>query len=147
LNGARPFIFSTAPVPAAAAAAAAGLRFIQSGAGEERRRQLWQRVAELQAGLSAADYRPPPPSAIIPIVIGDETRAMKAAQVLFDEGIFVPAIRYPAVRRGSARLRVTVSAAHTSVEVAQLAEALVRLNLSSRPTPVSFPAHAPSGTA
>ena len=52
INRARTFIFSTAPVPAAAAAATAGVRFVQSGAGEERRKVLWQRVADLSSALS-----------------------------------------------------------------------------------------------
>ena len=51
VNRARTFIFSTAPVPAAAAAATAGIRFVQSSAGEERRNALWQRVAELSSAL------------------------------------------------------------------------------------------------
>ncbi len=75
VNRARTFIFSTAPVPAAAAAATAGIRFVQSNAGEERRQTLWQRVSTLSSALA-------PPlstlnsqlstvrSAILPLIIG-----------------------------------------------------------------------------
>ncbi len=117
INRARSFIFSTAPVPAAAAAATAGLRLVQSEAGEERRNLLWKRVAELkpQAGF---------PSAIIPIVIGDETEAVRAAAALRDIGILIPAIRFPSVARGQSRLRLTVSASHTAADIAQVAAAL-----------------------
>jgi 7-keto-8-aminopelargonate synthetase-like enzyme len=58
------------------------------------------------------------------VLIGDETQAVKAAAALRSKGIFVPAIRYPSVARGAARLRVTVTAGHSTAEVAKLARAL-----------------------
>ena len=148
VNRARPFIFSTAPAPAAAAAATAGLRFIQSPAGEERRGQLWQRVAELQAAFSTpGNGVPQPAGAIIPIILGQESRAVNAAQMLLEDGLFVPAIRYPSVRRGSARLRVTLSAIHTSAEVSRLAAALGRLRFEAEASRASLPGHALTGPA
>jgi len=122
INRARSFIFSTAPVPAAAAAAAAAIGLVQSHAGEERRRLLWQRVNELRAKLAISDSNWA--SAIIPILVGDEMKAMKLAAALRAQGLFIPAIRYPTVARGSARLRVTLTAAHTSNDVSHLFEAL-----------------------
>jgi 7-keto-8-aminopelargonate synthetase-like enzyme len=127
INRARTFIFSTAPVPAAASAAAAGVRFVQSSAGEERRQKLWQNVASLHSTLNP---RPSTTrSAIIPIMIGDESKAVAAAATLREQGIFIPAIRYPTVARGQARLRLTVSAAHTEADLAQLLTVLKSLNL------------------
>ena len=122
VNRARTFIFSTAPVPAAAAAATAGIRLIQSPAGETQRKLLWTRVGELpsESGKRKAET----PSAIIPVLIGDETKAVAASAVLRERGIFVPAIRYPTVARGQARLRVTLTATHTTEEVNLLAAAL-----------------------
>lgn len=122
VNRARSFIFSTAPVPAAAAAAVAGVRFVQSEAGEARRSALWERVGELRSLLAL----PPSPfhSAIIPVIIGNETRAVAAANTLRERHCFVPAIRYPTVARGQARLRITVTAAHTADEIKTLANAL-----------------------
>ena len=111
VNRARSFIFSTAPVPAAAAAAMAGIGFVQSAAGAERRDLLWQRLSEL-GGASK--------SAIVPIMIGAESKAVALAAALRERGIFIPAIRYPTVARGQARLRLTVTAAHTSADVDQL---------------------------
>src|ERR1035441_8823770 len=74
INHARTFIFSTAPVPAAAAAATAGIRFVQSSAGEERRSKLWQLVSQVSSALN------PQPSthqsAIIPILIGDRKASL-----------------------------------------------------------------------
>ncbi len=130
VNRARSFIFSTAPVPAAAAAATAGVRFVQSPAGEERRQRLWRNVAEisnvLRSSLTFATHggEPPKLSAIIPIMIGAENKAVKVAQQLLDRNVLIPAIRYPTVSRGHARLRLTVSAAHTSAQIAELLAAL-----------------------
>jgi 8-amino-7-oxononanoate synthase len=122
INRARTFIFSTAPVPAAAAAATAGIRFVQSRSGAERRKLLWKRVSQLRSALhprpSTAE------SAIIPILIGHETKAVEAATALRRQGIFIPAIRYPAVARGKARLRLTVTAGHTRADIARLLAAL-----------------------
>ena len=115
VNRARSFIFSTAPVPAAAAAATAGIRLIQSSEGERRRKLLWTRVVELKSKIGNRESEIP--SAIIPILIGDETRAMATSAALREQGIFVPAIRYPTVARGKARLRVTVTATHTTEEI------------------------------
>ncbi len=133
INRARTFIFSTAPVPAAAAAAAAGIRFVQSPAGEERRNQLWQRVAGLTSNPGPQVSQPAPlPSAIISLMIGEEAKAVEAAAALRARGLFVPAIRYPTVARGKARLRVTVTAAHTQADIAQLLATLKSLDLGSR---------------
>jgi 7-keto-8-aminopelargonate synthetase-like enzyme len=63
-------------------------------------------------------------SPILPLVLGKETRALKAAEQLRDRGIFIPAIRYPTVARGKARLRVTVTAGHTADDIRMAGEAL-----------------------
>ena len=62
-------------------------------------------------------------------MIGDETQAVEAAAALRERGIFIPAIRYPTVARGKARLRLTVTAAHTSADIEELLSALDVLNL------------------
>jgi 7-keto-8-aminopelargonate synthetase-like enzyme len=130
VNTARSFIFSTAPVPAAAAAATAGLRLARSEAGAQRCDLLWKRVGEIDSALPKANARTSgPSSAIIPLILGDETRAVEASAALRDQGIFVPAIRYPSVARGQARLRLTVSAAHEAADVQRLLEALRTLGL------------------
>jgi 8-amino-7-oxononanoate synthase len=126
INRARPFIFSTAPVPAAAAAAAAGVRFVQSKAGEERRNQLWAGIAALSRHIDSEG------SAIIPMMIGDEGKSMQITTVLMNQGIFIPAVRFPTVARGQARLRLTMTAAHTRADVEQLLTALRALNLVTK---------------
>jgi len=126
VNRARSFIFSTAPVPAAAAAATAGIRLIQSKAGADRRNRLFERVSELNP--QSAIRNPQFKSAIIPVLIGDEAAAVAASAKLREQGIFVPAIRYPTVARGAARLRVTVTATHTPDDISQLVAALQSIN-------------------
>ena len=122
VNKARSFIFSTAPVPAAAAAAIAGIQLIQTAEGEMRRKNLGCRVNEFVStfNLQPSTFN----TAIVPIIIGDETAAVAAANQLREQGIFVPAVRYPTVARGAARLRVTLTAAHTHKDVEQLLLAL-----------------------
>jgi 8-amino-7-oxononanoate synthase len=128
LNRARSFIFSTAPPPAIAAAANAAVEFLASPAGEKRRINLWQRIGTLRRSLgenpietAALSERG---SAIHPIVIGDEQAALDLARTLQKDGFLVPAIRYPTVAKGSARLRITVTAAHEEPQIRRLAEAL-----------------------
>lgn len=125
VNRARSFIFSTAPVPAAAAAAQAAIEFVQSGEGKLRQESLWARVKEFQSQI--VNRKSQIPSAIIPLIIGNETRAVEAAARLRAQNIFVPAIRYPTVARGQARLRVTLTAVHTAEEINQLAVALEQI--------------------
>ncbi|MGA2852845.1 MAG: 8-amino-7-oxononanoate synthase [Verrucomicrobiota bacterium] len=125
VNRARSFIFSTAPVPAAAAAAKAAIQFVQSSEGERRRKHLRARVAEFQSQIS--NLKSQIPGAIIPILIGDESKAVEAAAKLREQDIFVPAIRYPTVARGKARLRVTFTASHSADDVATLVRALEQI--------------------
>jgi 8-amino-7-oxononanoate synthase len=122
VNRARSFIFSTAPVPAAAAAATAAIQFVQSAEGEIRQKRLQALAAELRTQI--ANCKSQIPGAIIPILIGDESKAVEAAVALREQDIFVPAIRYPTVARGKARLRVTLTAAHTAEDVSQFAAML-----------------------
>ncbi|MDR3456406.1 MAG: 8-amino-7-oxononanoate synthase [Verrucomicrobiae bacterium] len=126
INRARSFIFSTAPVPAAAAAAIAGIHLVESAEGKARRKSLFSRVEALNLKLKIKNSKLP--SAIIPLILGDETAALTAASQLRAQHIFVPAIRYPTVARGAARLRITLTAEHTADDVATLCAALPALN-------------------
>ena len=125
VNRARSFIFSTAPVPTAAAAATAAIQFVQSSEGEKRQKRLRARVAEWQSQIAVRNSQIP--GAIIPIIIGDESKAVAAATKLREQDIFVPAIRYPTVARGKARLRVTLTASHSAGDIATLVRALEQI--------------------
>jgi 8-amino-7-oxononanoate synthase len=85
-------------------------------------------VAQWQDGLTLRRWQPlASPTAIQPIVIGRNDETMRAAAALYEQGIWVGGIRPPTVPAGTARLRVTLSAAHTAREVAQLTAALMEL--------------------
>lgn len=129
INRARSFIFSTAPVPAAAAAATAAVRFVESPEGELRRSQLWARVDRVKNGLIAGRFPVPViRSPIIPLIIGSEAKAMDLAAALRALGVFIPAVRFPTVARGEARLRLTVTAAHTPEEIDEMLVGLLHAN-------------------
>jgi len=128
INRARSFVYSTAPAPATAAAGEAAVQFLLMDEGEERRQQLAANIRLLAAGLPKVLRQPGKiQSAIIPLIIGDERAAMVAARWLRREGFWVPAIRYPTVSRGEARLRVTLTALHTKAQIDALCLALHRL--------------------
>jgi 8-amino-7-oxononanoate synthase len=130
INRARSFIFSTAPVPAAAAAAQAAIELVQSDEGLARCNRLWSLINELKTALAQNGWPVTKvQSAIIPLIIGAEVEATKTAAALRTENIYVPAIRYPTVARGQARLRLTVTASHTPADIAKLLSALA-LNAS-----------------
>ena len=127
VNKARSFIFSTAPSPAVSAAAVAGVKLVRGEKGELLREQLWQRVEELRRGVEALGWSiPAEPSAILPLIVGGEAKALAMMGQLREAGLFIPAIRYPTVARNEARLRVTVSASHSSDDLQALLESLAR---------------------
>jgi 7-keto-8-aminopelargonate synthetase-like enzyme len=73
------------------------------------------------------------PSAIVPLIIGGESEAMEISAKLLDAGFLVPAIRYPTVAKGSARLRVAISAKHSPENIQKLAAALAEISPASAP--------------
>jgi 7-keto-8-aminopelargonate synthetase-like enzyme len=132
INRARSFIYSTAAPPAIAVAALAAVDFLASPEGEKRRLLLWERIRLMQqllprAGLKGEDVAAS--SAIFPLIVGDEKAALDLAATLQSEGFLVPAIRYPTVAKGAARLRITVTAAHQEDHVRSLCKAIKRNSL------------------
>src|SRR5437016_4211727 len=131
INRARSFIYSTAPPPAIAAAALAAVNFLSSSEGEERRLLLGERIKLMQELLPRTGLNKEQSavsSAILPWLVGDEQAALDLATALKSEGFLVPAIRYPTVAKGSARLRTTVTAAHEENHIRSLCEAIKRLS-------------------
>lgn len=123
IQRARTWVFSTAPPPALAAAARAALAIV--AAEPERRDRLHANVAHLRAGalqrgIALGDSRTP----IQPLLLGAETRALAVSAALFQRGYWVAAIRPPTVPAGTARLRITLSAAHTRAQIEGLLDAL-----------------------
>jgi 8-amino-7-oxononanoate synthase len=125
IQRARSYIFTTAAPPALAHALLASLDIIAGSEGRERRAHLNALIAQLDEGLRLERWqRIPSITAVQAIVIGENDAAMRASAALWEQGIWVGGIRPPTVPAGTARLRVTLSAAHTAQDVAQLVEAL-----------------------
>jgi 8-amino-7-oxononanoate synthase len=120
INRARTFIFTTGLSPADTAAALAALKICESEQGERMRARLRSLIDML---------RPGHPSAIVPIILGEDSVALSAAAQLRAIGIHVPAIRPPTVPQGTSRLRVALSASHTEAMVRQLSNALDQLDV------------------
>lgn len=125
---ARPYIYSTAAPPALAHALLTSLDIIGGDEGAARRNHLQQLIAQWHEALHLQHWQLlPSHTAIQPVVIGANDDAMRIAAALHQQGFWVPAIRPPTVAAGSARLRITLSAAHTPEQVAQLAAAINQL--------------------
>jgi len=120
VNRARSFIYSTAPPPALAHAALASLELIRSDEGAGLRLRLRENIARIRHS----------PTPILPVVLGTNEGALAASSALADAGFLVPAIRFPTVPRGTARLRISLSAAHPPEAVSALAEAVSAWNRS-----------------
>ena len=127
INKARSFIYSTAPPPALAFTAAAAVKIVQSARGDELRARLQhaaQTFCQSRATKCCGLKLRVPIAAIIPLIIGDESAAMRASESLLERGYLVPAIRFPTVARGTARLRLTLSAAHETAQIESLVACL-----------------------
>ena len=126
LQFARTSIYTTALPPAQAAAVLAALRLVSR---EEawRREQLHQRVRYFRE--KAAEHLPLAPSEtpIQPLVVGASDRSLELARKLLAKGLWITAIRPPTVPEGTARLRITLSAAHSEAHIDRLLEALAAL--------------------
>lgn len=125
LQFARHLIYSTAMPPAQAVALSAALAVIRSDDGRQRREKLASRVAQFRDGM--ADFPgelSASTSAIQPLIVGDNTRALQLAARLREQGCWATAIRPPTVPAGSARLRLTLTAAHEPTDITRLLEVL-----------------------
>jgi 8-amino-7-oxononanoate synthase len=125
IQKARPYIFTTAAPPALAHALLTSLDLLEGDEGRNRRAHLQTLVAQLDGGLRLKRWqRLPSTTAIQPILIGDNAETMRAGAALYEQGMWVGAIRPPTVATGTSRLRVTLSAGHSSIEVAKLIAAI-----------------------
>ncbi len=126
LQKARTYIFSTAEPALIAHALLTAIDLIEHG--DARRASLAARIAQLRATLKPKRWTLlPSQTAIQPLVIGENAETMAVAAQLFERGLWVPGIRPPTVPAGSARLRITLCAAHTEAQVARLVETLTGL--------------------
>jgi 7-keto-8-aminopelargonate synthetase-like enzyme len=124
--GSRSYMFSTAMLPAASAALIAVLEVIRDE--PERRAKLWENANYARNELRAAGFDTlTSETQIIPILIGEDAQAIAMSRKLFERGIFAPAVRWPAVAKRQARLRLTVMATHTKEQIDYLVENVTAL--------------------
>ena len=129
INSARSLIFSTAQPAPVAAAAREALKICRSSEGDALRASLRQNLASASEQLGLGETS----SAIIPWIIGGESEAMDVSAKLLDAGFLVPAIRYPTVAKGSARLRVALTAKHSPENIQTLAAELAKISPTDTP--------------
>ena len=128
VNKARSFIYTTGLPPSIAAASCEGIRIIEDD--QQRRQQLWEntryfvkRVKEM--GFETLNTETP----IVPIVVKEAELAVQFSKVLYEQGLFVAAIRPPTVPQGTSRLRVTIMATHTQEDLDRLLAALSAMKI------------------
>jgi 8-amino-7-oxononanoate synthase len=123
VNHAHSYVYTTATPPALAVALQQSLDLIERG--DTLRVHLQALVAKLQHGLHDLPWQlMPSETAIQPLLVGDNRQALQLSEGLRERGIWVAAIRPPTVPQDTARLRITLSAAHSEQDVEQLVEAL-----------------------
>ena len=126
VNRGRPFLFSTSAPPAVVAACMAALDVLRDE--PERLQRLWDRTRFFKRGLSGLGFDTGiSETPITPVVAGDETKAVELSRGLWDEGVFTPAVVFPTVKRGKARVRTIVTADHSEDDLGAALEAFERV--------------------
>jgi 8-amino-7-oxononanoate synthase len=126
LQKGRSYIFTTAQPPAVAWALTKSLHIVENG--DALRANLMARIGQLRDGLAGLPLKLLPSlTAIQPLIVGENDAAVSLAKALWERSLWVPAIRPPTVPKGTARLRISVSAAHSEADIAQLVAAVKEL--------------------
>jgi glycine C-acetyltransferase len=126
VNRGRPFLFSTSAPPAVAAACIAALDVIRDE--PERIDRLWSNTGFFKKGLHGLGFDTgASETPITPVIAGEETKAVELSRLLWDEGVFTPAIVFPTVGRGRARVRTIVTADHTEEDLTEALDAFERV--------------------
>ena len=125
---ARPFLFSTSHPPATAAACQAAFTLLDSAEGEKLVKKLWANTKFFKRELKKRGFEfKASETPIIPIHVGDAAKAFEFSRKLFDAGVFAPAVGFPTVAEGKARLRAIVSAAHKREHLLRAADILAEV--------------------
>ena len=128
-NRARSYIFSTAPPPALAAAIRASLSLVQ--AADDRRARLKEHTLRLRHGLVDLGFDlPATDGAILPIIIGDAEKTMRASARLLRSGVYARGIRPPTVAPGTSRIRIVPMATHRDEDITRALQAFAALRQS-----------------
>ena len=125
---ARPFLFSTSHTPATAAACMAAFTLLDSPEGERLVKRLWANTKTFKRELKKRGFQSKvSETPIVPIHVGDAARAFEFSRKLFEAGVFAPAVGYPTVAEGKARLRAIVSAGHKKDQLVKAADILAEV--------------------
>jgi glycine C-acetyltransferase len=125
---ARPFLFSTSHPPATAAACQAAFALLDSPEGEKLVKKLWANTKMFKRELKKRGFQfKVSETPIIPIHVGDAAKAFEFSKKLFEAGVFAPAVGYPTVAEGKARLRAMVSATHKREQLLRAADILLEV--------------------
>ena len=128
---ARPFLFSTSHPPATAAACQAAFTLLDSPEGEKLVKKLWANTTFFKRELKKRGFQfRSSETPIVPIHVGDAAKAFEFSRKLFEAGVFAPAVGYPTVAEGKARLRTIVSAAHKREQLLKAAGILAEVGKS-----------------
>ena len=124
VNRGRPFLFSTSAPPAVAAACIAALDVIRDE--PDRLERLWTNTDFFKKGLHDLGFDTgESQTPITPVIAGEETKAVELAAMLWEEGVFSPAIVFPTVAKGRSRVRTIVTAEHTEEDLREALDAFV----------------------
>jgi len=125
---ARPFLFSTSHPPATAAACQAAFALLDSPDGEKLVKKLWANTKFFKRELKKCGFQfKTSETPIVPLHVGDGAKAYEFSRKLFEAGVFAPAVAYPTVGEGKARLRAMVSATHKREHLLKAAEILAEV--------------------
>src|SRR2546427_1726404 len=125
---ARPFLFSTSHPPATAAVCQAAFALLDSPEGEKLVKKLWANTKMFKRELKKRGFQfKASETPIIPIHVGDAAKAFEFSKKLFEAGVFAPAVGYPTVAEGKARLRAMVSATHKREQLLRAADILAEV--------------------
>jgi glycine C-acetyltransferase len=126
VNRGRPFLFSTSAPPAVAAACIEALDILEESPALVER--LWDRTRFFKKGLQDLGFDTgESETPITPVIAGEETRAVELARLLWEEGVFTPAIVFPTVAKGRSRVRTIVTAEHTEDDLQEALDAFERV--------------------
>ena len=121
----RSYMFSASPTPAVIAAVLAGLRIVKRE--PQLRERLWSNVRYFHRELKRLGFEvfpDPPESAIVTIVVGADTAVRALSKRVYEEGLFISTVAYPAVPRNEGKLRLSLSANHTREQLDRAVETL-----------------------
>jgi glycine C-acetyltransferase len=121
-------LFSTSHTPATAAACMAAFTLLDSLEGEKVVKRLWNNTKVFKRELKKRGFQfKASETPIVPIHVGDAAKAFEFSKKLFEAGVFAPAVGYPTVAEGKARLRAIVSAGHKKEQLVKAADILAEV--------------------